>query len=294
MTTTAHVNHAAQGLVDRLERLDAVDPVAKPIGKVIRDTVPPGTLKDVLSGVPIGHALHPLLTDLPIGTWTSALLLDLLGGERSRPAADRLVGFGIACTVPAVITGLTEWGDSEVGSPAARRVGLVHAASNLTATALFSASLAARVGGARSKGKLLALAGAGAPGAGGWLGGHLSYAQGLGVDQTAFEEAAEDWTEALPDAELGEGDLRCIAAGGVDVLVARVGGELHAMANRCSHRGGPLHEGKLDDGCVTCPWHGSMFRLADGSVERGPAAYPQPSWRVRVQDGTIQVAPPEG
>jgi nitrite reductase/ring-hydroxylating ferredoxin subunit len=76
--------------------------------------------------------------------------------------------------------------------------------------------------------------------------------------------------------------------------VARVGGELYAMANRCSHRGGPLHEGELDDGCVTCPWHGSRFRLADGSVERGPAAYPQPSWRVRVQDGTIQVAPPEG
>ena len=77
------------------------------------------------------------------------------------------------------------------------------------------------------------------------------------------------------------------------MLVARVDGELHAIANRCSHRGAPLDEGELDDGCVTCPWHGSVFRLADGGVERGPAAYPQPSWRVRVQAGTIEVAPPE-
>ena len=139
--------------------------------------------------------------------------------------------------------------------------------------------------GARGTGKLLALAGAGALGAGGWLGGHLAYAQGLGVDQTAFEAGPEDWTPALPDAELGEGALHRVDAGGVAVLVARVDGEVHAIANRCSHRGAPLDEGELDGGCVTCPWHGSVFRLADGGVERGPAAYPQPSWRVRVHDG---------
>ena len=202
------------------------------------------------------------------------------------------MGIGIASTFPAVLTGLTEWADSEVGSPAARRVGLVHAAANVGATALFTASLAARRSGARGTGKLLALAGAGALGAGGWLGGHLSYAQGLGVDQTAFEAGPEDWTAALPDAELSEGALHRVDAGGVAVLVARVDGEVHAIANRCSHRGAPLDEGEVEGGCVVCPWHGSVFRLAGGGVERGPAAYPQPSWQVRVREGTIEVAPP--
>ena len=293
MTTTAAASAAARDLADRLEQLEAVDGIARPIAKAVRDAVQPGPAKDLLSGTPIGHALHPLLTDLPIGTWTSALLLDWLGGADARGAADLLIGLGIASTVPAMATGLTEWADSETASPPARRVGLVHAATNLTATALFGASLAARRGGARGTGKLLALAGAGALGAGGWLGGHLSYAQGLGVDRTAFEAGPEDWTPALPEAELGEGALHVVDAGGVAVLVARVDGELRAIANRCSHRGGPLDEGELDGGCVTCPLHGSVFRLADGGVERGPAAYPQPSWRVRVQAGTIEVAPPE-
>jgi len=293
MTTTAAASAAARDLADRLEQLEAVDGIARPIAKAVRDAVPPGPAKDLLSGTPIGHALHPLLTDLPIGTWTSALLLDWLGGADAQGAADLLIGVGIASTVPAMATGLTEWADSETGSPPARRVGLVHAATNLTATALFGASLAARRGGARGTGKLLALAGAGALGAGGWLGGHLAYAQGLGVDRTAFEAGPEDWTPALPEAELGEGALHVVDAGGVAVLVARVDGEIHAITNRCSHRGAPLDEGELDDGCVTCPWHGSVFRLADGGVERGPAAYPQPSWRVRVQAGTIEVAPPE-
>ena len=159
----------------------------------------PGRSRTALSGTPIGHALHPLLTDLPIGTWTSALLLDALGGsdaEGGRRPADRGRASRARCRPSA--TGLTEWADSEAGSPAARRVGLLHAATNLAATALFGASLAARRGGARGRGKLLALAGAGALGAGGWLGGHLSYAQGLGVDRTAFEAGPEDWTEALP------------------------------------------------------------------------------------------------
>ena len=134
-------------------------------GKAVRDTVPAGPAKDALSGVWLGHALHPLLTDLPIGSYTSAVLLDWLGGRDAERAADRLIGLGLLFTLPTAATGMTEWADSEVGDPAVRRVGLVHAALNVGATALFGASLAARRGGARGTGRLLALAGAGLLGA---------------------------------------------------------------------------------------------------------------------------------
>jgi nitrite reductase/ring-hydroxylating ferredoxin subunit/uncharacterized membrane protein len=277
--------------VDQLAGLEAIDAPAKPIGKAVRDTVPAGPVKDALSGVWLGHALHPLLTDLPIGTYTSAVLLDWLGGSDGQAAADRLIGLGLLFTLPTAATGLTEWADSEVGNQSVRRIGLVHAALNVGATALFGASFAARKSGARGAGKLLALAGTGVLGASGYLGGHLSYAEGIGVDQTAFEEPPEEWTAAMRDAELPEGESRYAEVGGVGVLVARHRGAVYALSNRCVHRGGPLDEGELHDGCVTCPWHASVFRLEDGSVVRGPAAYPQPRWDTRVRDGVIEISP---
>jgi len=291
MTTPAHAP-AAHELVERLADFEQLDGPAKVIGKSVRGNIPAGPVKDALSGTWLGHALHPLLTDLPIGTWTSAVLLDWLGGARSEQAADRLIALGLASATPAFVTGWTEWADSELGSDSVRRIGVVHAATNGAATALFGASLVARRRGSRGAGKLLALAGSGVLGAGGHLGGHLAFAKGVGVDQTAFEEPPEGWTSALLDSDLPEGESRYAEVGGVGVLVARTGGEVHAISNRCSHRGAPLDEGELADGCVTCPWHGSVFRLADGSVERGPAAYPQPAWQVRVRAGTIELKAP--
>ena len=138
-------------------------------------------------------------------------------------------------------------------------------------------------------GKLLALAGLGLLGASGQLGGHLSYAEGIGVDQTAFEVPPEEWCPALPDVELPEGEARAAEAGGIAVVLARHEGAIHALSDRCSHRGGPLHEGELRDGCITCPWHYSVFKLEDGSVVQGPAAYPQPRWETRVRDGMIEI-----
>ena len=125
-----------------------------------------------------------------------------------------------------------------------------------------------------------------------YLGGHLSLGKGIGVDQTAFDEGPTDWQPVITDADLAEGTPTPVTVGAVPLLLVRRGATIHAISNRCSHRGGPLDEGELHDGCVTCPWHGSVFRLADGGVERGPAAYPQPSWRVRVRDGAIEVAAP--
>ena len=283
---TAITGREAIRAITAVEQLDAP---ARALGKRVRGAVPAGPVKDALSGTWLGHALHPVLTDLPIGTWTSAVLLDWLGGETSRDAADRLIALGIAFALPASATGMTEWADAEPASDDVRRAGIVHAAANAGATALFGASLAARRNGSRGAGRLLALAGAGVLGASGFLGGHLSYAHGVGVDQTAFEDGPEEWTPALPESDLPAGESRRAEVGGVGVLLARHGGQVYALSNRCVHRGGPLDEGELSDGCVTCPLHGSRFRLADGAVERGPAAYPQPSWQVRVHDGTIEL-----
>ena len=93
----------------------------------------------------------------------------------------------------------------------------------------------------------------------------------------------------LDDGELADGQMRCVEADGTAVMVARAGGSLYALSNHCSHRGGPLHEGTLDDTSVTCPWHHSVFDLRDGALIHGPAAYPQPAWDARVREGRIEV-----
>ena len=276
-------------LAQRLTGLTAVDGVARQIGKATRRTIRPGPLRDALSGRALGHALHPLLTDLPIGTWTSATLLDVIGGRDTDRAAQRLIGVGIAAALPTAATGLLDWADTEPVDDEVRRVGVVHALSNVAALSLYGASLAARRRGARRRGQALGLAGAGALAVGGHLGGHLSYAKAVGVDATAFGPTLADWTDAGPASELRDGDAVCRRVGELDVLLVREGERIFALLDRCSHRGGPLHEGAVADGCVTCPLHGSRFRLSDGSVERGPSPYPQPTFAVRELDGRLEL-----
>lgn len=280
--TTAPLAHAA---ADAIASVEALDPPGRAIGRFWRRTIPKGPVKDLLSGTPLGHALHPLMTDVPIGAWMSAGILDALDGED----ADTLIAVGLAASLPTFWSGWNDWADTEPASDGVRRVGLVHALANGTAAALFAASLVARRSGERGRGKLLSTAGLALLGAGGWLGGHLAYAQGVGVDTTVFETGAEDWTDAMADVDLVEGRPACVRADGDAVLLVRQGGRVHALADRCTHRGGPLHEGELGEGTITCPLHATRFRLEDGSVERGPAAYPQPVFDVRTSGGRIEV-----
>jgi nitrite reductase/ring-hydroxylating ferredoxin subunit/uncharacterized membrane protein len=278
--------HAA---AERLGRVEPIDPIAKRLGKLVRDAIPKGAVKDAVSGTWLGHALHPLLTDAVIGPWTSAIILDAIGGEESEKAADMLIGVGIAASLPTALTGANDWADSEPADDGIRRVGWVHGVLNTTALGLFGASLAARRAGNRGRGKLLAAAGGAALGASGHLGGHLSYSQGVGVEQTAFDAGPEDWTATIPAAELVEDEPVCVRADGTPVLLLRTGGTTYAIHDRCSHRGGSLSEGPVDDECVTCPLHGSIFRLSDGAVERGPATGPQPTFEVREREGRLEV-----
>jgi uncharacterized membrane protein len=176
-------------LVARLESLEALDVLGRPAGRAVRKLRGYGARNDLLSGAWLGHSLHPILTDIPIGAWTSSLVLDWTGGEDGRAGADRLVLTGVLAAGATVATGWSDWADAESRSAAARRSGLVHAAANATATAFMTASYLARKRGARRDGRLLSLAGAAALGAGGWLGGHLSYTLGVGV--TAGPQATD-------------------------------------------------------------------------------------------------------
>ena len=272
-----------------ITQLEALDAPAKKIGKTVRTVIKPGPLKDALSGTWLGHALHPMLTDVTVGSFTSAVALDWLGGGESEPAAQRLIGIGLLSTLPTVSSGYSDWADTEVADEEVRRIGIVHAMSNATAASLFAASWLARRRGDHGRGRALALAGGGVMAAAGYLGGHMTLAEGVGVDRTAFEEGPDEWTSVLDDAELGEGQMRCVEADGTVVMVARAGGGVYALSNHCSHRGGPLHEGTLEGTEVSCPWHDSVFDVRDGSLVHGPAAYPQPAWETRVRDGRIEV-----
>jgi len=281
----------AHALSERIVAASAsLDEPGKFIAKKIRDLLPPGGgVKDVLSGTFIGHALHPLLTDVPIGAWTSATILDLVGGESSRPAAQKLVGIGLAAAAPTALTGWLDWADTEPGNDPVRRLGLVHAAANGTAALLYGLSLAARRRGSHTTGVLFGLAGAGAMGAGGWLGGDLAFARGVGVNQTVFDSEPEDWTAVLDASMVVENRPTAALAGELPLVIVQRNGTVHALADRCAHRGGPLHEGELEGDCISCPYHGTLFRLDDGSVERGPSAYPQPVYEARVHDGRVEV-----
>lgn len=276
-------------LVDSLESAAVLDAPAKKVGKAVRGNIEPGPVKDALSGTWLGHAIHPLLTDVVIGAFMSANLLDLLGGDRDGRASERLIALGLAAYAPTAITGVSDWADSEVGSESVRRVGLVHAAANATAASLYAASLVARLRGSRGRGKALALAGAGVLGGGGFLGGHLSFVRGVGMNQTEFDAGPSDWAPALPASELVEREPKRVIVGDTPVMLVRHSHGIHAIHDRCSHRGCPLSKSEIEGDTVTCFCHGSRFDLSDGSVLRGPATTPQPAYDAREVAGQIEI-----
>jgi nitrite reductase/ring-hydroxylating ferredoxin subunit len=171
---------------------------------------------------------------------------------------------------------------------------VVHALGNVTALTLFTLSWAMRRRGRRGVGNLLSLAGAGAATASAYLGGHLVYRQVVGPSR-AVDGPITAWTAVLDSEALIEGTPKRVAVGTVQVMLHRSGERIYALANRCSHRGGPLHKGQVDGATVTCPWHLSTFSLEDGSILRGPATAPQPVYEVRECEGKIEIrTPPSG
>src|SRR3954471_7172020 len=224
-------------LAERVGAAASLDGPAEAVAKWVRGAVPRGPVKDTLSGTPLGHALHPFLTDFPIGTWTSALILDVFGGREARPASRRLIAAGVLTSLPTAATGLNDWADTTPADDGVRRMGAVHAVANVAALGFYTASFAARRADRHGRGVALGLAGMGALSVGGHLGGHLSYAKAVGVDQTAFESGPEEWTEVLDDAALSEGASQRARVDGQAIFLTRVRGTVYALADRCAHRG---------------------------------------------------------
>lgn len=277
-------------VAEAIERVEGLDPVADAVQSAVRPFVPPGPLKDLLSGTWLGHPVHPMLTDVTVGSWTSSFLLDVLGGEEMEGEADLLLGLGCLSALPTAAAGLSDWLDTR--GPA-RRVGLVHAAGNLLALGLYTTAFLARRRGRRGSGTFLAMLGGGVASFTAYLGGHLSFGQGVGVAETAFETRPSDWTDVLGEGDLAEGEPKRVLAAGAPVMLYRAAGSIHAIGDRCTHRGCSLSDGAVDDDLVvTCPCHGSRFRLEEGSIVRGPATAPQPAYEARARAGRIEVRPP--
>jgi nitrite reductase/ring-hydroxylating ferredoxin subunit/uncharacterized membrane protein len=275
-------------LISRLESTEELDPAAKAIASMVRENLPRGPVKDALSGTWLGHALHPMLTDVVIGSFTSATLLDLLApGDGS--ASERLIGVGLAAYLPTAAAGINDWADSEPVDDAVRRAGLVHAASNAAAALLYTASLRARRRGARARGALLGFAGMGVLLAGGYLGGHMSLSKGVGPDQTVFDPGPSDWSVAVDASQLAERRALRVVIADTPVLLLREGDHVFAIHDRCSHRGCSLSDGTLEGLEIVCACHGSRFDVRDGAVKQGPATAAQPAFQVRVRDGRVEL-----
>ncbi|GAB2568046.1 Rieske (2Fe-2S) protein [Microlunatus antarcticus] len=269
------------GVIEHATFLDKLGEPAAAFEKKLGHALP--WWKNLASGTFLGHSLHPLLVTVPIGSWTAAAAFDVVG---DRKGAKRLVGLGILGALPTMATGGSDWAYT---AGAEQRVGLVHATVNSLTLGAYALSWWERHRGHHGRGVAWSIAGATTMAAGGWLGGHMSYALGVGIDTTAFQHTPDEWTPAAEATEVRVGELTGGEADGVPVVLTRlVGGQVVAMADRCTHRGAPLHEGELVDGCIVCPWHETRFAL-DGAVLRGPATRPQLVFETTERDGQVLV-----
>ncbi len=278
----------------RLADQPSFDTVAKPLSDAVRDAYSRAgavgqAAKNAMHGVWLGHPLHPVFTDVPIGAWTTGLVLDAVGAMRGDPAvdnaADIAMAVGLAGAAAAAVTGLTDWSETDGQS---RRTGFLHGVLNVTATALYATAYALRKSGSRSAGMSFAIAGYTVALGAAFLGGDLVYDQRVGVTH-ADAPQPEEFTPITDSAQLADNTMAHARTSDADVLLARQHGRVCALAHECSHMGGPLSEGTLKDGSVVCPWHGSEFALDDGHVINGPATLNQPSLDVREHNGRIEV-----
>lgn len=244
-------------------------------------------VKDFLNGTWLGHPVHSALTDLPIGVVTVGIVLDLIGQP---VGGDVALLVGVLTIVAAAVAGLADYTDTD---GTARLRATVHATLMTTALILFVVSLVLRAGDPADRAIPIALVILGylVMSLAAAIGGDLVYLIGTHVNRHAWRGAGAKWLPLelgeLPD--IPEGGPTKAKAGSNTLILVRAGERIEALHETCAHAGGPLAEGRIIDGCVECPWHGSRFRLADGHVARGPAMYDQPAYEVRRGDAGWEV-----
>jgi nitrite reductase/ring-hydroxylating ferredoxin subunit len=240
-------------------------------------------VRDFLNGTWLGHSVHALLTDLPIGVLSLAILFDLLD---LRVAADISIAVGVLGMVAAAVAGAADYA---VTDDDPRTIATVHATLMVLSLAAYVISLWLRLAGPASADRLVPIAvslvGYGVLIAGAYAGGELVFALGNMVNRHAWRFGPKsEWTK-LDVTDIPENKPTAAKAGAQQLVVVRMGDTVHALHAQCAHAGGPLPSGKIVDGCVECPWHGSRFDLATGRRTRGPTTFDQPRYEVRAADG---------
>jgi nitrite reductase/ring-hydroxylating ferredoxin subunit/uncharacterized membrane protein len=281
------------GVTDRLERSKSMDRPIRALAKAVRARIRPGPLRDLLHGVPTGKPLHPPLAAVTLGCWMSATLLD---AAKADPRAVRLLmATGIAASLPTTAAGLTDWSSLHREQ---QRVGFVHMLANVATLGLFSASLLVRMRGRERSGRALSYAGLGMGALSGYLGGHLAYRLAAGANHApqVSHLVPLGWHDLCLLNDLPDGRPVSRRLGYLELFVLRRSEAVTVLTDRCPHLAGPLHQGRIvmdgGEACVVCPWHGSTFRLEDGTVRHGPATAPAPMFETRIRrDGTVQVRP---
>lgn len=248
------------------------------------------TVQNVLNGVWLGHPLHPMLTDVPVGAWTCTEVLDVLArrsGDRSlEKASDVTLAIGLIAGLGSAATGATDWADT-YGEE--RRVGLLHGLTMVSGVTTYSLSLLARLAGNRGLGSNLAHLGYLLISAGAYLGAEEVFDIGYGVNHAAFEHGPSDFVPVMPVDDLPENKPMRGTAEEVPVVLVKQGQSIFCLDDVCVHAGCSLAGGSLEGQSIICPCHGSQFRLSDGSVINGPATMPEPTYDVRVQNGVVEV-----
>jgi nitrite reductase/ring-hydroxylating ferredoxin subunit len=279
-------------ILDRVADVQTFDKFLDPARRVVNAVLRPQAFKDLLHGTWLGHPLHPVLVQVPVGSWVSAGLLDAI--PPLRPAATVLISTGVVAAVPASLAGAADWSEQTVG---VRRLGALHAVANSAALSLYVGSLVARGRGRGTLGRVLSYTALGIAGGSAAIGGHMSYAQSSGASHaaTAARSLTSDWIDLGPLDDLPEGRPALRTGQGdslaVPLAAVRRGTKVDVFIGVCSHLSGPLYEGAVEDlrgrECLVCPWHGSAFDLDSGSPRRGPAANPQEKLEVRMEAGRV-------
>jgi len=285
---------AAQTIANVIDKQDWIEKTGDPIQKLLKQVLGNARpIKDALHGTWLGHPLHPVLTDVPVGAWTLAMALDafeaMTGRRELGAGADFAIGAGLLGAIGSAITGIADW--SEIDGRA-KKVGFVHALLNVAATSLYTASWIMRKRrSSRQSGVALSMLGYLIAGSGAYLGGHLVFGEQIGVDHTATADSTkpEKFTGVMRVADLPENKPTRVVVDGVAILLVKRDDLIFAISETCPHLGGPLSEGKLVGDAIECPWHGSQLALSDGHIVSGPTTFPARCFDVRVRLGEIQV-----
>lgn len=280
----------------RIIKSNSIGKISASLDKLLHRCFEPRAMRQFkvfLNGTWIGHPLHPMLTDIPIGAWTVTILLDLIGLFFGFPQLGLASGItaciGVAGALAAAAAGLADWMDVD---PPEKAIGAFHASVNVSATILFLISFLIRWARHWQLGWttfVVALVGYLLVMIGGYLGGALVFYKGVMINRNAYRNGPDEFKPVLATRELAEAQLKRVVVEEQPVLLLKLAGTVYALGAVCSHYGAPLNDGKIVEGTIECPWHASRFALEDGRVVQGPACAGVPVYDCKIVSDEVQI-----